>query len=54
HTPRADGFGMHGSGIFIINPPYVLPDLLRDVLPELTRLLAQDSGAKFELDYCIA
>ncbi|EGC66723.1 23S rRNA (adenine(2030)-N(6))-methyltransferase RlmJ, partial [Neisseria meningitidis] len=21
HAPKADGFGMHGSGMFVINPP---------------------------------
>ncbi len=53
HTPRADGFGMHGSGMFIINPPYVLPELLQQTMPELTALLAQDDGARFELDFQI-
>lgn len=53
HTPRADGFGMHGSGIFIINPPYTLPEILRNTLPELKNLLAQDGGAKFVLNHQI-
>ncbi len=53
HTPRADGFGMHGSGMFIINPPYVLPELLQQTMPELTALFAQDDGARFELDFQI-
>ena len=50
HAPRADGFGMHGSGMFILNPPYILDSILREALPELARLLAQDSGAKFILN----
>ena len=50
HAPRADGFGMHGSGMFILNPPYILDRVLREILPALTRLLAQDSGAKFILN----
>ncbi len=50
HAPRADGFGMHGSGMFILNPPYILDSILREALPELARLLAQDNGAKFILN----
>jgi hypothetical protein len=23
-TPAADGFGMHGSGLFVVNPPWTL------------------------------
>ena len=50
HAPCADGFGMHGSGMFILNPPYILDRVLREALPELARLLAQDNGAKFILN----
>lgn len=53
HTPRPDGFGMHGSGMFIINPPYLLPELLKNNLPALTEILAQDNGARFVLNSCI-
>lgn len=53
HAPRADGFGMHGSGMFVINPPYVLADALNAALPALTKLLAQDSRAEYHLDYRI-
>ena len=53
HAPRADGFGMHGSGMFIINPPYVLVQQLQETLPELMCLLAQDSSTKYVLDYQI-
>ena len=48
--PQADGFGMHGSGMFVINPPYVLAAQLRENLSALTRLLAQDEGAHFVLE----
>ncbi|MDO4640232.1 MAG: 23S rRNA (adenine(2030)-N(6))-methyltransferase RlmJ [Neisseria sp.] len=54
HHPRADGFGMHGSGMFIINPPYLLTQQLAASLPTLKSLLQQDEGARFELDYQIA
>ena len=50
HAPRADGFGMHGSGMFILNPPYILDSILRETLPELAQLLAQDGGAKWVLE----
>lgn len=50
HTARADGFGMHGSGMFVLNPPYLLAETLQHTLPELTQLLAQDAGAKYVLD----
>ena len=48
--PAADGFGMHGSGMFVLNPPYVLAEQMRTALPELVRLLAQDDGVHFVLD----
>ena len=48
--PARDGFGMHGSGMFVINPPYLLAEQLRDSLPVLTELLAQDAGARFVLE----
>ena len=52
-TPNADGFGMHGSGMFVINPPYPLAAQLQTNLPALTGILAQDSGAHYVLDYQI-
>ena len=50
HTPRADGFGMHGSGMFVINPTYLLAEQLQTSLPALADILAQDNGARFVLD----
>ncbi|WP_291995588.1 23S rRNA (adenine(2030)-N(6))-methyltransferase RlmJ [Candidatus Accumulibacter sp. ACC003] len=49
-TPAADGFGMHGSGLFVINPPWTLQATLREVMPWLVEVLAIDSGAGFTLD----
>ena len=40
-----DGYGMHGSGIFIINPPYTLPKMLDETMPVLTKILEQDGSA---------
>ncbi|MBS0370276.1 MAG: 23S rRNA (adenine(2030)-N(6))-methyltransferase RlmJ [Proteobacteria bacterium] len=49
--PSEDGFGMHGSGLFIINPPWTLPETLKKVMPYLVEVLGLDDGAKFELEY---
>lgn len=49
-TPVAGGFGLHGSGMFILNPPWLLPDALRLVMPYLAQVLAQDAGAGFKLE----
>ncbi|WP_066565811.1 23S rRNA (adenine(2030)-N(6))-methyltransferase RlmJ [Snodgrassella sp. CFCC 13594] len=54
HHPRADGFGMHGSGMFVINPPYDLVSILQNTLPELVTLLSQDDGARSVLQSQIA
>jgi len=50
HEPSAEGFGMHGSGLFIINPPWTLPNILAETMPVLTQLLALDKTASYELD----
>jgi 23S rRNA (adenine2030-N6)-methyltransferase len=36
------GWGMHGSGVFIINPPWTLAAALRDTLPWLAEVLAME------------
>lgn len=50
HTPSDDGFGLHGSGMFIINPPWTLHKTLEDVMPYLVQILGQDAGAGFTLN----
>ncbi len=50
HAPAPDGFGMHGSGMFIINPPWTLKQTLQSVMPFLTEQLAIDDGAEFVLE----
>ena len=52
--PSADGYGMYGSGLFIINPPWTLPKLLEESLPVLEVLLGQDSSRASELTYQIS
>ncbi len=49
-APSLDGFGMYGSGLFIINPPWTLPKTLAETMPVLTELLALDATASFTLD----
>ncbi|MFT3847352.1 MAG: 23S rRNA (adenine(2030)-N(6))-methyltransferase RlmJ [Propionivibrio sp.] len=48
--PSKDGFGMHGSGMFILNPPWTLHNTLADVMPYLVSVLGTDSGAGFSLE----
>lgn len=50
HTPSPDGFGMHGSGMFIINPPWTLHQTLEEIMPYLVEVLGQDAGAGFTLE----
>jgi 23S rRNA (adenine2030-N6)-methyltransferase len=50
NTPAADGFGMHGSGMFVLNPPWTLHATLKQVMPWLVRVLGQDAGAAFSLE----
>ena len=49
-APAADGFGMHGSGLFIVNPPWTLATTLAEVMPVLVRLLGERTAAVFTLD----
>jgi len=49
--PVAGGFGLHGSGMFVLNPPWVLPETLKAVMPYLASALAQDATAGFGLEY---
>lgn len=50
HEPSAEGFGMHGSGLFIVNPPWTLPKILDETMPVLTQLLALDGTASYAID----
>jgi 23S rRNA (adenine2030-N6)-methyltransferase len=50
NTPSRDGFGMHGSGMFIINPPWTLAATLRECMPVLKDALALDAGATYTLE----
>jgi 23S rRNA (adenine2030-N6)-methyltransferase len=54
HEPSAEGFGMHGSGLFIVNPPWTLPKILDETMPVLTQLLALDETASYAIDSQLA
>ncbi|NYT36618.1 23S rRNA (adenine(2030)-N(6))-methyltransferase RlmJ [Allopusillimonas soli] len=47
--PAATGLGLHGSGMFVVNPPWTLHDALATTLPWLKATLAQDDRANFTL-----
>ncbi|WP_293764728.1 23S rRNA (adenine(2030)-N(6))-methyltransferase RlmJ [uncultured Aquitalea sp.] len=49
-APAADGFGMYGSGMFILNAPWTLPATLREVMPWLVKTLGRDDKARFVLE----
>ncbi|AZY49304.1 23S rRNA (adenine(2030)-N(6))-methyltransferase RlmJ [Bordetella avium] len=49
--PAANGFGLHGSGMLLINPPWTLNAALKEAMPFLARELAQDDRAGFSLQY---
>jgi 23S rRNA (adenine2030-N6)-methyltransferase len=49
--PASEGFGLHGSGMFLVNPPWTLAEQLKHALPWLKNVLGQDARARFTLDY---
>ena len=48
--PDEQGYGMLGSGVFVINPPHTLKPALNEALPVLVRLLGQFEGAASRLE----
>lgn len=52
--PAAGGLGLHGSGVFIINPPWTLPQMLKEAMPWLVDALGQDETAGYGLEYQMA
>ncbi len=42
--------GLPASGMFLINPPFNLQDQLKPAMPQLVKLLGQDSNAGFTLE----
>jgi 23S rRNA (adenine2030-N6)-methyltransferase len=50
NSPQADGYGMHGSGMFILNPPWTLQKTLESVMLYLVEMLGLDEGAGYVLE----
>lgn len=48
--PVAGGLGLHGSGMFILNPPWTLSKALKEAMPYLVKMLGQDPTASFILE----
>ena len=48
--PSLDGFGMHGSGMFIINPPWTLFEILNKTMPWFVETLG-DGDASFVIEH---
>lgn len=48
--PAANGMGMHGSGVFLINPPWTLAEALKEVLPYLAATLGESGKARWKLE----
>jgi 23S rRNA (adenine2030-N6)-methyltransferase len=44
------GFGLMGSSVFVANPPHTLAATLRECLPVITPLLAQDGTASWTVE----
>lgn len=53
-APSADGIGLHGSGLFIVNPPWTLHAMLQETMPYLIAQLGQDETAEFILEHATA
>jgi 23S rRNA (adenine2030-N6)-methyltransferase len=50
-APATGGFGLHGSGLFIFNPPWNLETSIRAAMPTLVQALGQDEQAAFDLQF---
>jgi len=48
-APARDGLGLHGSGMFVFNPPWKLAAALEAVMPALVKLLGRDRNASYSL-----
>lgn len=49
--PPENGFGLYGSAMFVINPPYTLVAALREAMPVLEKQLDQDGHAQYSLTH---
>lgn len=51
NTTEAKRPGLPASGMFLINPPFTLRAALKEALPQMQQLLAQDKNATHSLEY---
>jgi len=49
-APSPGGLGLHGSGMFVVNPPWRLAADLRAAMPALLEALRQDGDARYSLE----
>ncbi|MDP1609705.1 MAG: 23S rRNA (adenine(2030)-N(6))-methyltransferase RlmJ [Sulfuritalea sp.] len=49
-APATKGRGMHGSGMFVVNPPWTLAAALEECLPWLAPILALDGKAGWSVE----
>jgi len=49
----SDGYGMTGSGMIVVNPPWKLVQQMEQLLPWLTKQLGQDNKAKYTLKWLV-
>ena len=49
-TAHRQGFGLSGSGVFVIHPPHTLHAQLQTTLPWLAGVLGQYDGAQHLLE----
>ena len=49
--PPEDGFGLYGSGMFVLNPPYTLAAAMKETMSWLAHALGQDAAARFGVEY---
>ncbi len=49
-APSDARFGLHGSGLVVVNPPWKAPAAIEAVMPYLAQALAQDAGARYTYD----
>ena len=50
-APPPEGYGLYGSGMFVINPPWTLSAFLAEALPSLAQRLALDEHASHTLEW---
>ena len=48
--PSSDGLGLHGSGLFVVNPPWTLRESMRSALPWLAKALGENDAGDWMID----